>query len=247
VFRIEVICHNNKLEKVMWALVGLVVDHPKVIPLRLEEGEVGEETNGKTTTTLTGADHQVQQKRGSGKNVLPLKAAAWLIEQAPPRITRKHLVDAMLAVGGGASADYMIKYLRDRNLMTGPIDGEFKLNAAKLSQLVGHQETPTGRGIASPQLPAYRQKVLNRQAKSPFDETVPGRTIKQLVDAGAESVTNKGIKEAITAAGGNIGSLYYVVLTLQKFKLLSDRGSDETYTVDANKYHEIMASQLNPE
>ncbi len=245
-FRIEVICHNNKLEKVMWALVGLVVGHPKVIPLRLEDGSEHESAeNGDGTPVEAGHQVEFRSKRGSGTNVLPLKAAAWLLQNPPERITIHNLREAMATVGSDTPS-YMIKWLRDHKAIEGPKDGEFKLNVAKLSQLLGHQETPASRGITPP-LPAYRQKILNAPERFPFDETLPGRVIKALVTSGVSAVDANRLRDAITAADGHIGSLYHVVLKLQKYKLLSDRSLDETYTVDAERYRHMMASQTNPE
>ncbi len=247
-FKVEVICHDNRLPKLMWAMVGLVVGEPKVVPLKLEGEEPAENGDG---AQAEGAQPS-KPSRGSGKNVLPLKAAGWLVEHPPERIARRHLVEAMVAVGGGASADYMIKWLREHSLMTGPVDGEFKLNAAKLSRLLAHQETQTDRGIPPQPLPQQRPPLKQRiekrgKPKGPFGETLPGRVIKWLADEGFDAVDASALRAAITAVGGHIGSIYYVALTLQNLNLLGEKRPNQTYAVNTETYHQMMTPQSSPE
>lgn len=133
-FEVRIICEDKKLPKVMWALDGLILGPPQILPVRGGPGLAEEADTEFVPTPTKGPKKGTRIKPPGG--TLPELALKELIRTGhKTSITPPLMTSAALAVGGSSNSyTYVNTYLRKHGLIVGPkADGTYTITDKGLS------------------------------------------------------------------------------------------------------------------
>lgn len=245
-FEIKLLCSDKKLDKVLWALDGLIIRPPEILPVKggPADPESPEASASYALPRAPGAGHGRTKPAGT---TLPEVVLAHLRQQKHPRITFTRLKEAITTVGGHSnSISYVVQYLIKHGHMTGPVEGEYTLKARSNGSAI--QETGQNGGTKARNLSTrkgqkplpFAERIKATVAKRPLGESMPGKAAVHLLKQGLTTPSGKQLQEAVVAVGGGRNSDYYAQVYLQEAGVLSPKGSDGTYLL----YAEQLQQQL---
>lgn len=158
-FEVKILVDNNKLDKVLWALDGLVVGMPQILPVRTEPKNATAETTkapwDKAAPTVKRPYHRtksgakrkpIARKRGvMGQPKLPFTqtvpgrcAVVWKT-RGVTSVDHAEILATLEAIGANAGSVYYVKVYLEQNGVFGPkqaSDGKFPIKYGTLNLLI---------------------------------------------------------------------------------------------------------------